>query len=403
VVILILLLPLYLFSQSQNVRIGFIGNSITIGSGLSNPTVEAYPSQLGLLLKEKYGDTCIIKNFAVSGRTLLKKGDFPWWNEPDFTRCLNYAPDICFISLGTNDSKPYNWDDSGADFYSDYQSLIDTFKFRNPETKFIVCLPPPAFAVEWGIRNFVIVDSIIPLIDSLAKINSLDVVDFYHPLVDSVNLFPDKIHPNAKGAKVFAKIAFDEIVSSDIIHKVKTVYTFVTGLTSSVPDELRLTDKATISWTSVNATEVFLNGELVANDGSLLVSPTETTIYKLLAIGELSSDSLTLEQKVYIPKLFRFTITAPKRTIMMGETLKLKINYLDQNSKPITDSVYDITWSVSQGTGHFINKSDNTIEFIGDASGTVKILAQYKDISYSFAITVKPYPTDVKINESERE
>ncbi len=94
---------------SQLVRFGFIGNSISRGTGLSNPQKECYPSQIGLLLSQKFGDTCTLKNFAVSNRTILKHGDFPIWNEPDFVKSLNYAPDVLFVMLGTNDSKPQNW------------------------------------------------------------------------------------------------------------------------------------------------------------------------------------------------------------------------------------------------------------------------------------------------------
>ncbi|MFN8208333.1 MAG: GDSL-type esterase/lipase family protein [Bacteroidales bacterium] len=392
VIPVLLFFAISLYAQSYHVRIGFIGNSITIGSGLSNPTVECYPSQLRLLLQEKYGDTCIITNYAVSGRTLLKKGDYPWWKEPDFLRCWNYAPDICFIMLGTNDSKPYNWDVYGNEFFGDYQALIDTFKVRNPATKFIVCRPPPAFAVVWDIRDSVIVNGIIPLVDSIAKTNGTDVVNFREPLLDSVYLFPDKIHPNAKGAKVLAKIAFDEIVSSDIIHEVQPGHPFVTSLTSSVPGDLRLSDSATISWTTINATEAFFNGIPVNPNGSIRVGPTENTSYSLVARSDTASDSLAILQKVYIPELFRFVFTATTRSMHVGDTSTIKLFFYDQNNKLISDSIYDVDWSLSQGYGHFVNDAGKSIQFVGDSAGTAKVLCTYGSITYSlsFYLTAKP-------------
>lgn len=173
------------FAQDYHVRIGFIGNSITIGSGLPNAQRDCYPSQFTRMLKETYGDTCIVENFAVSGRTMLKHGDFPIWNESSFKNAWDFAPDIFFISLGTNDSKPYNWDIYGNEFIGDYISMIDTFKVRNPHTRFIICYPAPAFAVVYDIRNSVILNNVIPTVDSvLAKTDAI-LLDFYHPLLNS--------------------------------------------------------------------------------------------------------------------------------------------------------------------------------------------------------------------------
>jgi len=50
-------------SQAYKVRMAMMGNSITYGAGLSNPAVECYPTQLGLMLSDIYGDTCEIKNY----------------------------------------------------------------------------------------------------------------------------------------------------------------------------------------------------------------------------------------------------------------------------------------------------------------------------------------------------
>ena len=57
------------------------------------------------------------RNYGVSGRTLLKKGDFPYWNENAYRQSREWNPDIVVIQLGTNDSKPQNWRHS-TNFYS---------------------------------------------------------------------------------------------------------------------------------------------------------------------------------------------------------------------------------------------------------------------------------------------
>ncbi|MBN1416338.1 MAG: T9SS type A sorting domain-containing protein [Bacteroidales bacterium] len=375
-------------SQDYHVRIGFIGNSITIGSGLTNPATECYPAQLNELLKVVYGDTCIVGNFAVSGRTMLKYGDYPIWNEPQFRNCWNFAPEILFILLGTNDTKPYNWDLYGNQFYDDYASMIDTFKVRNPSTKFIVCYPPPAYEVVWDIRDSIIVNGIIPAVDSIVEYSGATLIDFYHSLMDSISLFPDFIHPGVKGAGVMARIIMDTLIATNIIHKVDTGLTFVSSLkTDKKP--MATGDSATLSWTTVNADSVFLNGQSVPVNGSYKVSPSETMIYTLLAKGKKSVDSMKLEQEVYEPYIARLTISPRSTTIDEGDTVILKVNLIDQENKIIYDDDIDIDWSVIEGTGILINEEGNSISFIAGSAGRAVVLAMVDTLSVKSTITIK--------------
>src|SRR5690348_3809700 len=100
--------------HSVQLKIACIGDSITMGSGLANPAVESYPGRLQRLLGTNY----VVRNYGLSGRTLLKEGDFPYWTESAFTQSKNWAPDIVIIQLGTNDSKPQNWK-YGTNFVSE--------------------------------------------------------------------------------------------------------------------------------------------------------------------------------------------------------------------------------------------------------------------------------------------
>ena len=42
-------------------------------------------------------------NLGVSGRTMMKTGDFPYWNEQAYQDALNSEADIVIMMLGTND------------------------------------------------------------------------------------------------------------------------------------------------------------------------------------------------------------------------------------------------------------------------------------------------------------
>lgn len=48
----------------------------------------------------------MVRNYGVSGRTLPKKGDYPYWKEAAYNQSRNWGPDVVIIRLGTNDSKP---------------------------------------------------------------------------------------------------------------------------------------------------------------------------------------------------------------------------------------------------------------------------------------------------------
>jgi acyl-CoA thioesterase-1 len=71
----------------QPVRVACVGDSITQGAGTKG---RSYPSQLQKLL----GDKWEVGNFGVSGRTLLRKGDFPYWNEKAYQNALAFKPDV---------------------------------------------------------------------------------------------------------------------------------------------------------------------------------------------------------------------------------------------------------------------------------------------------------------------
>ena len=213
-------LTLNTFSQETKVRIGFIGNSITIGRFLPDEVNDRYPAQLRVMLTELYSDLVEVENFAVSGRTMLKNGDLPIWIEQRFAEGLAYAPDICFILLGTNDTKPQNWDSYGEQFFDDYLSMIDTFSVLNPDTKFIVSYPPWIRETWYGIDNGKLVNGVIPAIDSIIKVTGATLMDFYNPFFGKDSLYTDPVHPNAEGAKFMAELIYAKFLEMDLIPEV---------------------------------------------------------------------------------------------------------------------------------------------------------------------------------------
>lgn len=192
--------------RKDAVRVACIGNSITFGAGIRNRSRDSYPSVLARML----GDSYWVKNFGVSTRTMLNKGDHPYMNEPAYKNALAFNPNIVVIKLGTNDSKSFNWKYK-ADFMKDAQTMIDAFKGLPSQPKIYLCYPSKAYLTGDGINDDIISKEIIPMIKKLAKKNDLSVIDLHTAMDGMPELFPDRIHPNEKGAQVMAKAVYQSI------------------------------------------------------------------------------------------------------------------------------------------------------------------------------------------------
>lgn len=190
--------------RKDAVRVACIGNSITYGAGIKNRFRDSYPSVLSRML----GDDYWVKNFGVSARTLLNKGDRPYMKEKAYQSALAFNPQIVIIKLGTNDSKSFNWKYK-SDFKKDLQTMIDAFKALPAQPKIYLCYPSKAYQTGENINDDIISKEIMPIIKKVAKKNKLDIIDLHTAMDGMPQLFPDKIHPNEEGAKIMAKTVYE--------------------------------------------------------------------------------------------------------------------------------------------------------------------------------------------------
>ncbi len=188
-------------------RVACIGNSITDGFGIPMPDVNGYPAQL----QNQLGSDYYVRNFGVSARTLLTNGDRPYTKENAWKEAQSFNPDIVVIKLGTNDSKPQNWDSHGKEFASDLQQMVNQLKALPSKPRIILCTPIKAATNTKDVKPQTILDStivagVIPAIRKVAKKNKLEVLDL-HPVIDpsTDEMQRDGIHPTAKGATHIAK------------------------------------------------------------------------------------------------------------------------------------------------------------------------------------------------------
>lgn len=202
---------------SPPTRIACIGASITYGYHLNDREHNSYPA----LLQRWLGTNYDVRNFGVSGTTLMSKGDKPYVQQEAYTNALAFKPDVVIILFGGNDSKhplpgdtndvPNNWQHK-ADFVPDYEAFITSFRRANPASRIYICYPTPAFPGRWGINDDTIHHEIIPLIHQIAADSSVNVIDLYDAFANRKDLFPDTVHPNEPGARLLAAYVYAAVM-----------------------------------------------------------------------------------------------------------------------------------------------------------------------------------------------
>ena len=202
-ILLLALFSLMTARAAEPIKVACVGDSITQGAGAAKG--KSYPSQLQELL----GDAYQVGNFGVSGRTLLKKGDFPYWKEKKYQDALAMEPAIVVIMLGTNDTKPQNWKGK-AGFIADYKMLLEHYRKLKSRPKLWVCLPVPVYGDQWGISATTL-DAVIEAIQEVCDKTKIPVIDLNDALTGHPEMFPDKIHPDANGAILMAKTVYQAI------------------------------------------------------------------------------------------------------------------------------------------------------------------------------------------------
>ncbi|MFP4095501.1 MAG: GDSL-type esterase/lipase family protein [Cyclobacteriaceae bacterium] len=188
------------FRQQKVIKVACVGDSITYGSSIENREENSYPAQLQKLL----GDGWEVQNFGVSGATMLKNGDKPYWKTEAFQQALAFEPDVVIIKLGTNDSKPQNWAYAEA-YETDYRAMIQEFRGLESQPEIWICLPVPVYEEHYGITSSVVDDEILPMIKRIKRAENVKTINLYKALSKKAEMFPDGIHPDAAGAKVMAE------------------------------------------------------------------------------------------------------------------------------------------------------------------------------------------------------
>lgn len=283
-------------TSAPKIKVACVGNSITENSAL--PEDKKYPS----LLQSYLGSDYQVRNYGLGGRTLLKKGNMPYWNEAKYTEVKNWNSNIVIIKLGTNDSKASNWKYKD-EFVSNYVEFINSFKNLSNSPKIFICKPLPAYPNTMNIDGTVIHDEILPMIEEIAQQTGVDIIDLYTPLEGKRSYLYDDVHPNEKGTTIMAH------------HVCKAIEP-----THSIPDGL-YSQVSTFDWTDL-AVSIKTSESHSASELAKLTDNNLTTDFK----GGVFKANSWIE--VEMPEMFKLTgyalsagntpANAPKSWVILG-------------------------------------------------------------------------------------
>ena len=220
-IILTCIVTTVVFSQAlfAQIKVSCIGNSITEGFGLQSPSTQSYPARLQSLLGSGYQ----VENEGVTAKTLLKNGDQPYWTQGKLSQVFSFKPNIITLILGTNDTKPQNWDTHYSEFKRDYLAMVDTLYTLSTKPRIFVVLPVPIWSNTMGIRDSAM-QKIIIIIKQVALERGLPVIDCNTPFKQLQAYFSDGVHPNATGADSIAHILYRPITGSPAVRFMYCTY-----------------------------------------------------------------------------------------------------------------------------------------------------------------------------------
>ncbi len=298
-VVLVLSLFLCVFASSAQIKVACVGNSVTYGSGISDPVNDSYPAQLQGLL----GDGYVVEKFGRPGATLLFNGHNPYIKTVEYRGARDFGADIVVIHLGLNDTDPRNWPEYKDDFVGDYSRLIDSVTQNNPKARVIVARMSPIFerhkrfdssTREWYYE-------VQGLIESVAALRGVELIDFQSVLNKYPVMLPDALHPNGDGAGLLARRVYSAITGDFGGLRMPILYTdnmvlqrgaeiVISGVANS-GDKVRveLAGRKGVAVTSADGEwSVALSGVKTGSGYELKVSTKERALkYSNVSVGEV--------------------------------------------------------------------------------------------------------------------
>lgn len=181
-------------------KLACVGDSITWGFTIVNRGKYSYPAVLQQLLGEGFE----VRNFGHNDAAARFDADTPYVSKKAYRDSLAWEPDIVLLMLGTNDTKPWNW--NPGIFREDYLRLVESYLALPSHPRVVLVAPIRIFKlIPVTILNpDVLEEGVRPAIRDIAAQKGLQLVDLYD-LFDSPRFCRDGVHPQRDGARMLAE------------------------------------------------------------------------------------------------------------------------------------------------------------------------------------------------------
>ena len=187
-------------------KVACVGDSITWGFTIVNRSKYSYPAVLQQLL----GDGFELRNFGHNDAAARFDADTPYVSKKAYRDSLAWEPDIVLLMLGTNDTKPWNW--NPGIFREDYLRLVKSYLALPSHPRVVLVAPIRIFRVlpVMALRPDVLEEGVRPAIRDIAAQLHLQLVDLCD-LFDSARFCRDGIHPQREGARLLAEALHEAV------------------------------------------------------------------------------------------------------------------------------------------------------------------------------------------------
>lgn len=184
-------------------KVACVGDSITWGFTIVNRGKYSYPAVLQQLLGEGFE----VRNFGHNDAAARFDADTPYVSKKAYRDSLAWEPDIVLLMLGTNDTKPWNW--NPGIFREDYLRLVESYLALPSHPRVVLVAPIRIFKlIPVTILNpDVLEEGVRPAIRDIAAQKGLQLIDLYD-LFDSPRFCRDGVHPQRDGARLLAEALF---------------------------------------------------------------------------------------------------------------------------------------------------------------------------------------------------
>ena len=194
--------------------IACVGDSITFGAGvLLTRRWQSYPAYLQKLVPHSWQ----VLNFGLSGRTLMASGDTPYTAEKAYAASRACDAEAYIIMLGTNDSKPYNWEkagEGGCVFEEELEALVRGYLALPGHPRAVLMQPPRVFEDgAYDIRAAVVAGQIHGIVARVAERCGTACIDLHALTEGHPEWFGDGVHPNAPGNEAIAQHIYEQVLA----------------------------------------------------------------------------------------------------------------------------------------------------------------------------------------------